>query len=200
MDTDGDMVVDEEDNCPDVFNSDQGDQDGDGVGDACDEDCLADPVACGIREPTCAAHADCLPGGSCVNGLCVGGEGSCQQPLPLDGFGTYEGSTVGGEMSHAGLCGGEGSQELVYRFTAPEAGPVCIDAAGLDYDTVLYLRQGECTDAEQEIACDDDGGGNFDSQIEIEVQADVDYYLFVDGFGSLMVGSYQLSLSSGPCP
>nr|WP_130511756.1 PKD domain-containing protein [Krasilnikovia cinnamomea] len=33
---DGDTIADGNDNCPDVFNPDQGDQDGDGTGDACD--------------------------------------------------------------------------------------------------------------------------------------------------------------------
>jgi len=37
-DRDGDGVTDEDDNCPDRFNPDQGDSDGDGVGDACDDD------------------------------------------------------------------------------------------------------------------------------------------------------------------
>ena len=35
-DTDGDGLIDSEDNCPDVANSDQADADQDGLGDACD--------------------------------------------------------------------------------------------------------------------------------------------------------------------
>lgn len=38
IDTDGDGIADEVDNCPDAANSDQADFDGDGVGDACDSD------------------------------------------------------------------------------------------------------------------------------------------------------------------
>ena len=37
-DRDGDGIPDEEDNCPDVPNADQTDTDGDGLGDACDDD------------------------------------------------------------------------------------------------------------------------------------------------------------------
>jgi hypothetical protein len=37
VDTDGDGVTDDVDNCPEVSNPDQADADGDGIGDACDE-------------------------------------------------------------------------------------------------------------------------------------------------------------------
>jgi hypothetical protein len=44
-DTDGDGVVDEDDNCPDVSNADQADADGDGIGDVCDPTPNGDNVA-----------------------------------------------------------------------------------------------------------------------------------------------------------
>jgi K319-like protein len=39
VDTDGDFIPDGEDNCPDIYNPDQADSDGDGIGDACDTEC-----------------------------------------------------------------------------------------------------------------------------------------------------------------
>jgi hypothetical protein len=46
-DTDGDGIVDCEDNCPDVPNTDQTDEDGDGVGDVCADSGREAPAKCG---------------------------------------------------------------------------------------------------------------------------------------------------------
>lgn len=43
-DSDGDGVVDEEDNCPLVSNPDQADSDGDGIGDVCEDDADEDGI------------------------------------------------------------------------------------------------------------------------------------------------------------
>lgn len=58
VDTDGDWVLDEEDNCPNALNVDQADGDGDGVGDVCDN-CLGtapgvavDPLGCPFGDAT----------------------------------------------------------------------------------------------------------------------------------------------------
>lgn len=44
LDADGDGVLDPEDNCIDISNSDQSDVDGDGIGDVCDDDIDGDGV------------------------------------------------------------------------------------------------------------------------------------------------------------
>ena len=57
-DRDGDGVVDETDNCPDVANSDQSDVDGDGLGDACDP-CPFEPTNDADGDGICANVDNC---------------------------------------------------------------------------------------------------------------------------------------------
>jgi hypothetical protein len=53
-------------------------------------------------------------------------------------------------------CGRSG-RDVLLRWRAPAAGVWRFDTAGSGYDTVLHLRDGDCTGAE--IACADDVGG-----------------------------------------
>lgn len=59
MDRDGDGVANDQDNCPDLANADQGDEDGDHVGDACDpcpiDTSTADPDGDGVAG-SCDPH------------------------------------------------------------------------------------------------------------------------------------------------
>lgn len=68
-DRDGDGWPDERDNCPEVYNPDQRDENGNGIGDACEG-----TEFCEIFEPQCRVDSDCGPGLRCA----FGGDGFCQ--------------------------------------------------------------------------------------------------------------------------
>jgi hypothetical protein len=84
LDSDGDGITDDCDNCPDVFNPDQADSDNNGIGDACDEPagrpeppasclmrCLI-AVADGAIAPELEAECDCV---AILGGLADGLDG-----------------------------------------------------------------------------------------------------------------------------
>jgi hypothetical protein len=154
-DADGDGVADLLDNCPAVANAAQADCDGDGQGDACDEPC--DPPA------RCAAKS--------------------VQIVPPGG-GLMFVDTNGGTDDYAGSCGGR-SPEAVLAVVLEQRSEVRFRTRVADFDTLIFLRAGDCDRVEAEIACDDDGGRDlepFTSLIEAVLMPGV-YYLFVDAFG-----------------
>jgi hypothetical protein len=56
-DSDGDLIADQDDNCPNIPNPDQADSDGDGIGDIC-ENML--PIANAGQDQTVAVSSDCM--------------------------------------------------------------------------------------------------------------------------------------------
>jgi hypothetical protein len=92
VDTDQDGYVDTEDNCPDIYNPDQADRDGDGTGDICDDsdndgymdavdncwavsnpgqedanqDGVGDACCCGAFSGGLTGNTDCSPDGACA--------------------------------------------------------------------------------------------------------------------------------------
>ena len=111
---------------------------------------------------------------------------------------TPSNSTAGGSNFSAGSCGGFGSNDYSYTFTAAEQGLYTFDTAGSDFDTVLYLRDGGCLGAE--IACDVSTMGS-GSQITQSLSAGQTVVITVDGDGA--EGNFQLlvdfSPTSGDC-
>lgn len=77
-------------------------------------------------------------------------------------------------------CGRSG-RDVLLRWRAPSAGSWRFDTAGSDYDTVLHLRDGDCTGPE--VACSDDvGGGDYTSRLSATLRMGQVVTVVLSGF------------------
>ena len=159
-----------------------GDEDLDGLADCDDPDC-ANALRCSMDPPP----AD--PGVACEEALIV----------PIEGAGSYPGSTIGAPSSLFASCGGDADgAEVVHRFSSAAGGQFCASTSGSSFDTVLHIRS-SCNEALSEFGCDDDGAGAGASRLEFEVDPGGTAFLIVDGYAIGAAGNYALEITEGPC-
>lgn len=191
--------------------NDDADNDGDG-----DLDYPNDPGCSSISD---TAEIDPVPAPDCGNGIDDDGDGhidfagadpgcsSASDGNELDAcFGTIEvldlpESGVTGETSGEseiggvicdGVDGGFAPEKVhAFRVDKPYAS-LTFSTIGSSFDTVLYVRRGEC-DGGDVVACEGAGGALGDSVTLISPPND-DYFVFVDGNWSMM-GDYVLNVS-----
>jgi hypothetical protein len=119
-------------------------------------------------------------------------EGCDAIALPEDPPVSIINSTVGEPAENAGSCAPtDDSPEATYLFVPPVTGPYRIHTEGSSYDTVIYVRAGECLGPE--IACSDDVEIDTWSEVTLELLAGQPVYVFVDGYGGDS-GPYQLTI------
>jgi hypothetical protein len=128
--------------------------------------------------------------------IAVGGpteaNGTCQAPIPLSP-GAVTGSTTHGEHENSGSCSQTDSRELVYELDVPQRQRLTIEVEAR-FDSVLYLRKDDCTDANAEVACNDDAPDRTRSRIELVAEPGK-YFVFVDGYGH-EAGTFKLTVDA----
>jgi hypothetical protein len=108
-----------------------------------------------------------------------------------------------GEPAHAGNPGGA---SVWYSWTAPADGPVAVDTAGSDFDTVLAVYTGTSVGSLAEITANDDviPGSDQTSKVTFTGSSGQTYRIAVDGFkeaGDAPVGEVRLHLlGTEPAP
>jgi len=145
-----------------------------------------DPMNCTISSLGCYS----LPSGGSSGGggsAGVGGSGgsggdSCAS---IDLGSTIPQTTSGNTWDspnnlHPGCVPNDGSEQS-FTFTASQSRTYIFDTAGSDFDTVLYVRQGDCHGVE--IACNDDSEGLL-SRVSPFLEAGETVTIIVDGFSS----------------
>ena len=126
------------------------------------------------------------------------GEGptDCLAPRQIAPGQVVVGHTTDGDDNYQGLRRRRPGVRV--PLSVPFAGRLCASTVGSDFDTVLYVRDGQCADG-MELSCNDDiAFGNTRSQVAFDAAANTDYFLFVDAFAN--GGNFQLELTEGDCP
>jgi hypothetical protein len=155
-------------------------------------DTFSDPGNCG------GCFFPCPNGQACLGGFCGCGDacGACGvvdlgSTVPQ----SVSGSTMGLFDALGGSCGGFGSPDSVFSFTAPFDGTYTFDTFGTPYDSVLYVLDASCF----EIGCNDDDQV-LAAHLTIGLLAGQTVYLVVDGAGGSQ-GNFVLNLEqTSLCP
>lgn len=93
----------------------------------------------------------------------------------------------------------ETSATVWYSYTATENQFIDADTFGSDYDTTLSVWTGEPGQLEQ-VACNDDRGGDLQSRVNVEVAAGTTYYFMVGSFDGEAGGNLVFSVDVGAPP
>ena len=79
-------------------------------------------------------------------------------------------------------------------WTAPHTGTFRFDTFGSDADTVLYVREGGCFGTE--LACNDDTGGVFQSEVIVSLAAGESVAVFIDSYDDSSADVVQLNITA----
>ncbi|XYH99070.1 MXAN_6577-like cysteine-rich protein [Sorangium sp. So ce1128] len=154
-------------------------------------DLTRSPEHCG------ACGAACGPGLVCQEGACICVVGDYED-IGATAPQVVTGTTLGADTYFGLACVAAGSTEMVYRFTAEQAGGYRFDTAGSSYDTAIALLT---TDICDELACNDDRGGP-EASASLRLDEGQAVFVVVSGYNGAQ-GDFVLSidpLAPPTCP
>jgi hypothetical protein len=109
---------------------------------------------------------------------------------------TVTDTTVGAIDGLTPVCAMPGSPEVVFAFTAPQAGVYDFNTEGSTFDTVLEIRDESCTGPS--LACDDDSGASSNaSWATAQLNAGQTVFIVIDGYETAR-GPCTLNISLRP--
>lgn len=97
------------------------------------------------------------------------------------------------DFDNASCAGGQGSEDVAFRWVAPTTDTYTFTTVGSTYDTGMTLRNMSCL----ELMCDDDGAGYPASAISTYVTAGTEYLVVVDGYSTGNCGDFTLNIYPG---
>ncbi len=132
--------------------------------------------------------------------------GTCETPLPLSA-GDFAGSTAHAEhLNESKGCTNTSAAELVYKLDLPAREKVTVAVeTQVRFDSVIYIRKGDCSDPDAEVSCNDDApppGGTDKDQRHSRIEQVLDpgtYFVFVDGYNG-NGGSFKMHIDLTDVP
>ena len=116
----------------------------------------------------------------------------CQDAIEVYENTPYTGSTIGATGINESSCGMYDLYDVWHIFTPEQSGMVKISLMGSDFDTTLAIYD-ECDGIE--LACNDQALGTNQSEIMMEVEAGIPYYIRIAGYYGDW-GNYLLAITS----
>ncbi len=124
-------------------------------------------------------------------------DGTCDAPIPI-GAGSYTGNTSHGDSEFSCKDPESTGKELVYRIDVATQKRMTIEVLA-HFDSVLYIRQNDCTSEDAEVKCnDDEAGNNKASKVDVVVDPGT-YYVFVDGYNGES-GTFRMNVALTDVP
>jgi hypothetical protein len=131
---------------------------------------------------------------------CESGGSGC---IVISGAGTFEESTTGESNDYLGTlsdCDGQdNSPDVCYEWSPTVSGEhnISLCNAGSFNDTILMVWD---ETSSNELVCNDDGCGNFQSELDFDADVGVTYIIVVDGWRDSDNGGFVLNIDApGPC-
>jgi hypothetical protein len=108
----------------------------------------------------------------------------CEDATEISDVANLPFNTTGARFGGQGLC--MVSPNIWYCYTAPCTGDVTVSLAGSSFDTMLAVYKGcECFPTQADfIACNDDFGGTYQSQVTFAAISGEQYLIEVGGYGN----------------
>ena len=160
--------------------------------DVCDPNPCTEPGRTLCSDAGGFAACDCAVGFDDLDGVCVANGDSCEGALELPlADRSYFGTTDNSTPLYTGSCNGNGP-EMVFTFTlnSDVEASVALTNPGTTFDTVMYMRSGDCENG-SEVGCNDDEVG-LQSALSGSLTAGT-YWLFVDGYGVSSSGPFEMT-------
>jgi hypothetical protein len=109
--------------------------------------------------------------------------------------GRFTGTTSGSSSDH-GTCGGSQAPEAVFKLVLTAKSDVFVTTHGTGFDTVIYMRSGNCCGSE--VACNDDADNRKTSVLASRGVGPGTYFIFVDGGNGGASGDFTVDIYATP--